>query len=185
MANETTQQNHRQTAASACSTSWTKSPVAWAHWCVAEKKNTLKRCSDMQTTESVRLATGAVTEGSRQESPCMMLGMVKLQSYAWRHSQHINTLEFSAFLSYVRSQVGSKDFHKREFFRVFDSRAVCCVVAKGRSSSRILNRLCRRLAGFASQPTVTCFVSGQSPNGITVIPPAGGCPRIIGKVARP
>jgi hypothetical protein len=122
-------------------------------------------CSMLRETDyrgsDVRLATGTLLDGCRQDAPypAFCWDWATVQSYSWKHHQHINALEFSAFLNYVRSQVGSKDFHQKRFFHVFDSRVVSCVVAKGRSSSRILNRLCRRLAAFvlAANCYALCF----------------------------
>ena len=92
-----------------------------------------------------------LVDGCRQDAPypAFCWEWASVQSYGWRATQHINALEFTAFLNYVRSQAGSKDFHQKRFFHIFDSRVVSCVVAKGRSSSRLLNRLCRRLAAFS------------------------------------
>lgn len=71
-----------------------------------------------------------------------------VQSYAWSQPQHINVLEFTALLNYIRSIVKSKRIHSSRLFHILDSRVSSCILAKGRSSSRLLNRLCRRLTGF-------------------------------------
>ena len=71
-----------------------------------------------------------------------------VQSYPWAQHQHINVLEFSALLNYIRSIVRSHKIHAHRMFHVLDSRVCSCIVAKGRSSSRLLNRLCRRFASF-------------------------------------
>ncbi|CAK0908038.1 unnamed protein product, partial [Prorocentrum cordatum] len=99
----------------------------------------------------VRLTTGALVDGCRQDVPypAFCWEWTTAQSYGWKAPQHINALESTAFFNYVRSQAGSKDFHKRRFCHIFDSRVVSCVVAKGWSSSRLLNRLCRRFAAFS------------------------------------
>ena len=75
---------------------------------------------------------------------CERPGLGVLASIARR-----GALEFAAFLNYVRSQVTSTRFHHRRFFHIFDSRVVACIAAKGRSSSKLLNRLCRRYAALA------------------------------------
>ena len=64
-------------------------------------------------------------------------------------SHHINVLELTAFLNYMRSRAGSVDFHGKRIFNVFDSRVAACVVAKGRSSSKVLNRVCRRVMALS------------------------------------
>ena len=64
-------------------------------------------------------------------------------------SHHINVLELTAFLNYMRSRAGSVDFHGKRIFNVSDSRVAACVVAKGRSSSKVLNRVCRRVMALS------------------------------------
>ena len=71
-----------------------------------------------------------------------------MQSYAWKVPQHINILEFIAFLNYLRMVTRSSRFFGLRFFHMFGSQVVTAVVAKGRSSSRLLNRLCRRTAAY-------------------------------------
>ena len=97
------------------------------------------------------IATQVLVDGCRQEVPypAMCWQWRSIQSYPWKHPQHINALELTAFLNFVRKRVGSKDFHHKRFFHIFDSRVSACVAAKGRSSSKVLNRLCRRFAAFA------------------------------------
>ena len=68
-----------------------------------------------------------------------------VQAYKWKVSQHINVLELAAFLNYVRSKRNSKHLFGLRWVHVFDSRVVSCVIAKGRSSSKRVNRLSRRL----------------------------------------
>ena len=99
----------------------------------------------------VNLATQVLTDGCRQPTPYPTFAWEwkSVQSYSWQAQQHINVLEFIAFFNYIRSQVGSCNFHSKRFFHVFDSKVVSCVVAKGRSSSRVLNRVCRRYAAYA------------------------------------
>ena len=70
------------------------------------------------------------------------------QSYPWKYEQHINVLEFAAFLNFLRSRGCDCSFQRCRFFHVFDSRVVSCVVAKGRSSSRLLNRLSRKVCSL-------------------------------------
>ena len=67
-------------------------------------------------------------------------------SFPWRHRGHINQLEFGAFLVYIRFLANQGLFQGHRLVHVFDSRVVACLVAKGRSSARRMNRLCRRIA---------------------------------------
>ena len=67
-----------------------------------------------------------------------------VQHYPWHQAQHINVLEYIAFSNYLRSLSNKTNCHSHRFFHIFDSRVVASVVAKGRSSSRRLNRIARR-----------------------------------------
>ena len=68
-----------------------------------------------------------------------------VQSYKWDHTQHINVLEFLAMFNYLRSMSNKVHLQHLRLFHILDSQVVCSVVGKGRSSSRRLNRCCRRL----------------------------------------
>ena len=99
----------------------------------------------------VRLSSGVLVDGCRQELPypAGAWDWRTVQAYPWRQKQRIHVLEFVAFFTYVRSLAGSTCFHGLRYFHIFDSRVVACVVAKGRSSSRVLNRCCRRSLALA------------------------------------
>ena len=71
-----------------------------------------------------------------------------VQSYKWYHEQHINVLEFVALFNYLRSLSNKRHLQHLRLFHVMDSKVVCGVCSKGRSSSRRLNRCCRRLLPF-------------------------------------
>ena len=71
-----------------------------------------------------------------------------MQSYKWHNSNHINVLELAAFLNFVKFACREKNLAGERFFHVLDSRVAACVVAKGRSSSKLLNRLLRRLVAL-------------------------------------
>jgi hypothetical protein len=71
-----------------------------------------------------------------------------VQSYSWSHDQHINVLEFVAMFNYLRSLSNKRNLQHLRLFHVLDSKVVCGVLSKGRSSSRRLNRCCRRLLPF-------------------------------------
>ena len=112
----------------------------------AEHLADLLRLADYRGSD-VRLCTAELVDGCRQEAPypSPVWKWVTVQAYKWEVSHHINALELTAFLNYMRSQAGSIDFHGKRIFNVFDSRVAACVVAKGRSSSKVLNRVCRRV----------------------------------------
>ena len=98
----------------------------------------------------VTLLTGELTEPVRQTTP--YLAPARLwrcyHAYGWSTSQHINVLEFTAFLNYLRSRSTSTSVLSKRWVHVFDSRVCSCVIAKGRSSSVILNRSLRRTMAY-------------------------------------
>ena len=98
----------------------------------------------------VRLETGSLPEGSRQPVPypAPIWDRKVLQSYPWRQSQHINVFELIAFLNYLQLHVHDATNHSKRLIHILDSRVSSSVVAKGRSSSKMLNRILRRLTGL-------------------------------------
>ena len=98
----------------------------------------------------VRLETGTVAV-TRQDIPypafCWKWRCV--MAYPWRQTQHINLLEFISLLNYLRHLVTSAKCHGFRMVHILDSRVVAGVVSRGRSSSKRLNRICRRFAGYA------------------------------------
>ena len=70
-------------------------------------------------------------------------------SYPFSHADHITTLELTAAFCEIRRQARSLRGQKRRYFHVVDSQPIFYVLAKGRSSSRRLNRLARRVAPIA------------------------------------
>ena len=57
-------------------------------------------------------------------------------------------MELAAFLIFLKRLSSNANEHSCRFFHVLDSRVGSCVLAKGRSSSKLLNRCLRRVAGF-------------------------------------
>ena len=110
----------------------------------------LLRLADYRGSD-VRLCSAELVDGCRQEAPYPSPAWKweTVQAYKWEASHHINVLELTAFLNYMRSRAGSVDFHGKRIFNVFDSRVAACVVAKGRSSSKVLNRVCRRVMALS------------------------------------
>ncbi|CAE7668538.1 unnamed protein product [Symbiodinium sp. CCMP2592] len=67
-------------------------------------------------------------------------------SYRWKEEQHINVLEMTAFLTELRRRARNADELGKRFFCIIDSRVSFYVLGKGRSSSKRLNRVSRRIA---------------------------------------
>ena len=82
-------------------------------------------------------------------NPAFVWKWKAVQSYEWYHEQHINVLEFVALFNYLRSLSNKRNLQHLGLFHVMDSKVVCGICSKGRSSSRRLNRCCRRLLPFA------------------------------------
>jgi hypothetical protein len=95
----------------------------------------------------VRLSTGEALAENRQEYPYPAYRWLwKTQmSWPWRHEQHINILEMAAFLTHSRRRARMSQCRGKRYLHIVDSKVTANVVAKGRSSSRRLNRLARRL----------------------------------------
>ena len=98
----------------------------------------------------VVLASGVIVNGSTQIAPNTALAWAWrcVQSYKWTPPpppQHINVLELTAHLNFLRFRAISGCLCSQRFFHVFDSRVAASVSAQGRSSSKALNRVCRRL----------------------------------------
>ena len=98
----------------------------------------------------VELVTGELSEPIRQTTPYLAPTWIwrTYHAYAWNSSHHINILEFAAFFNYLRSRSTSTFLHSSRWIHVFDSRVCSCVIAKGRSSSVLLNRSLRRTMAF-------------------------------------
>ena len=69
-------------------------------------------------------------------------------SYKWKQPQLINVLELTAFLSELRRRSRDQTQHNRRFFCIVDSLVTFYVLGKGRSSSKRLNRICRRVTAL-------------------------------------
>ncbi|CAE7300353.1 unnamed protein product [Symbiodinium sp. CCMP2592] len=70
-------------------------------------------------------------------------------SYRWREPQHINVLEMTAFLTELRRRARSTNELGKRFFCILDSLVSFYVLGKGRSSSKRLNRVSRRIASLS------------------------------------
>lgn len=69
-------------------------------------------------------------------------------SYAWKQSDHINELEMQAFIVMLRRRARRADRHHARYLHVADSAVTRGAVAKGRSTSRRLNRLLKKVASL-------------------------------------
>lgn len=69
-------------------------------------------------------------------------------SYPWKQEDHINELELQAFIVMVRRRVRKASRHRSRYLHIVDSAVTRGAVAKGRSTSRRLNRLLRKVAAM-------------------------------------
>lgn len=70
------------------------------------------------------------------------------QSYAFHSEEHINVLEMRALVNALEWRLRSPAFGSCRALHLVDSQVVLAVAVKGRSSSRILNRLLRKYAAL-------------------------------------
>ena len=99
----------------------------------------------------VRLIPGQLFESRawpRQPIPTGTWSWHTVQSYSFKHADHINLLEERAFLNYLRRRSLLGHRFRSRFLVVFDSQIVSAVTSKARSSSVRLNRLLRRCAAL-------------------------------------
>ena len=98
----------------------------------------------------VRLSDGTFTSSVHSLSPypAFIWSWKPVQAYAFKQSHHINVLELLVVVIYVESLATDSRFQSLRLFHVLDSRVACAVLAKGRSSSRQLNKLLRRLSAL-------------------------------------
>ena len=69
-------------------------------------------------------------------------------AYPWKRSEHINVLELRAILQCLEWRARSAAFHSCRFLHLSDSQICLAVLAKGRSSSRKINRLLRKVGAL-------------------------------------
>eukprot|EP00438_Fugacium_kawagutii_P030713 Skav213067 [mRNA] locus=scaffold364:748159:750546:- [translate_table: standard] len=70
------------------------------------------------------------------------------RAFRWRHVSHINLLELKTLVHAIQWRARRARFHSFRTMLLCDSQAVIAVVAKGRSSSRQINMVLRRLAAL-------------------------------------
>ena len=70
------------------------------------------------------------------------------QAYKWQRAEHINLLELRAILRTLQWRARSAAFHSCRFLHLSDSQICLAVLTKGRSSSRKINRILRKIAAL-------------------------------------
>lgn len=69
-------------------------------------------------------------------------------SYPFKTEEHINILELRAILHTLEWRARTSTFHSCRFLHLSDSQVCLAVLTKGRSSSRKVNRLLRRISSL-------------------------------------
>ena len=89
-------------------------------------------------------------EGQMHEHPYLAMRWQwrTIMSYAWRQEAHINELELLAVAVFLKRRARTRSKQHLRFFHVLDSMVSRGVLAKGRSSSRRLNKVARRCSAY-------------------------------------
>ena len=69
-------------------------------------------------------------------------------SFRWKQEAHINELEIQALIAHIRRLMREPDVRQARLMVVVDSQVLFYAVGKGRSPSKRINRLLRRLAAL-------------------------------------
>jgi hypothetical protein len=72
----------------------------------------------------------------------------RLKAVRFRHTQHINVLELRMYLYMVRWRSRNDGYMNTRWIHFLDSQVSLAVLAKGRSSSKQLNRLLRKIGAI-------------------------------------
>jgi hypothetical protein len=72
----------------------------------------------------------------------------RLKAVRFKHSQHINVLELRMYLYMARWRGRHSRYMNTRWLHFLDSQVSLAVLAKGRSSSRQLNRLLRKISAI-------------------------------------
>ena len=100
------------------------------------------RGSDIRLSDSSLLAPVSQTT----PYPAFIWEWKSKMTFPFQHSSHINILELLAVVYYIeQTSNSSRNFHTR-IIHLLDSQVTCAILSKGRSSSKQLNRILRRLA---------------------------------------
>ena len=122
------------------------------------------------TGSDIRMITGQVTNPKCFPRESVQSGWwlwEPLFQIRWKHAEHINALEFEAILLSLKHCVSHLKLSSSRLFHITDSYVCMSVVAKGRSSSRVLSRKLRVLAAyllaFDLQLVIAHVASGDNP----------------------
>ena len=98
----------------------------------------------------VQLRASEPTRASAQLTPYPAFRWVwkVVASYPWYLKGHITELEMKVFLYHLRQEAELPELFAKRFLHVLDSQVSTAVIAKGRSSSRILNFTLRQCAAL-------------------------------------
>ena len=89
-------------------------------------------------------------DGQMHEQPYLAMRWQwrTIMSYAWRQEAHINELELLAVAVFLKRRARTRTQQHLRFFHALDSMVSRGVLAKGRSSSRRLNKVARRCRAY-------------------------------------
>ena len=80
------------------------------------------------------------------------------RAFRWRRSEHINLLELRAAV-HIQWRARRGRFHSFRTMLLIDNQSILAVIAKGRSSSRSVNHLLRKLAALCCTLNIYLLVA--------------------------
>ena len=98
-----------------------------------------------------RLTVRGLFDVGHRLGPCPAFHWLRrdVLSFRWKEQQHIDVLELTAFLTELRRPGRDPREYGHRLFCVIDSPATFFVLSKGRSSSKKLNSVCRRITAVS------------------------------------
>ena len=81
------------------------------------------------------------------------------RAFRWRRSEHINLLELRAAVHAIQWRARRGRFHSFRTMLLIDNQSILAVIAKGRSSSRSVNHLLRKLAALCCTLNIYLLVA--------------------------
>ena len=103
------------------------------------------RGSDIRLDTSVVFRSGAIPRTSIDPSKWEWK---ECRAFKWRRAEHINCLELRAALHCIQWRARRTRYHSFRTMLLIDNQSIIAVIAKGRSSSKAINHLLRRLAAL-------------------------------------
>ncbi|CAE7520500.1 AMY1.4 [Symbiodinium microadriaticum] len=99
-----------------------------------------------------RLTVRGLFDVGHRLGPCPAFHWLRrdVLSFRWKEQQHIDVLELTAFLTELRRPGRDPREYGHRLFCVIDSPATFFVLSKGRSSSKKLNSVCRRITAVSA-----------------------------------